>query len=596
MKHFYNFKESYLSESFFDDIESDIDNNDEQISNDIINLASSSIIDEIKNIISTIFRDNSYYKNEVNCTYENKILTIIQGNWSTQIKDNINIKLFQKMLGLLKQVGCELIQCNTSITILSKDITQIYEIDFYNIPLSSGVSLSYVKPKNLNIIYKPVKLKNQYRYFVYTNFDHCNFEYQDTIHIETDSIHIENSFNIKNFSFIKSINSEFQLKTSIESTYPICKNYMGLPDGNYKIDIYNEKKDNNIFNKPMTLVGIPENISALKIIGATSPEYIESLVSNFSLEGITQELIPRIEKIEFYKFNKNKSIVVQIGPYKSIPKIKSYKISNKILEYVAKSHDYYIDCYDEQYGPNRIYNPENVNDKLLNSAQKSQAQAERVKDDAKLKLQLLIDYGIKYLTPDSVWYAGSITNKRVLKIISTSPTIIAFVKDNMYSMRPSTWNIQKRLPWNQFFKWYSQQGYTYKNKESGESINDLIIDKAKSDYEKIKEKRKQDRQKDKQKDKQNNIKQKEKTEIKQKINTDISSINNISQVKNNNIEIIEYSDKALAIFGNTYNIKDQIKELGGKFNPRLKYKDDQKKPGWIISKKKQKEIEELINN
>jgi hypothetical protein len=46
------------------------------------------------------------------------------------------------------------------------------------------------------------------------------------------------------------------------------------------------------------------------------------------------------------------------------------------------------------------------------------------------------------------------------------------------------------------------------------------------------------------------------------------------------IQVIEYSDKALAVIGDTRTIKEKLKELGGRFNPRLTCG-----PGWIFSKK-----------
>ena len=37
------------------------------------------------------------------------------------------------------------------------------------------------------------------------------------------------------------------------------------------------------------------------------------------------------------------------------------------------------------------------------------------------------------------------------------------------------------------------------------------------------------------------------------------------------LEIVDYSEKAIAVFGETKVIKDQLKELGGKFNPALRH-------------------------
>jgi hypothetical protein len=46
--------------------------------------------------------------------------------------------------------------------------------------------------------------------------------------------------------------------------------------------------------------------------------------------------------------------------------------------------------------------------------------------------------------------------------------------------------------------------------------------------------------------------------------------------------IVDYSEKALAVFGDTRAIKDQLKTLGGRFNPKLTH-NEKKQAGWIFS-------------
>lgn len=59
------------------------------------------------------------------------------------------------------------------------------------------------------------------------------------------------------------------------------------------------------------------------------------------------------------------------------------------------------------------------------------------------------------------------------------------------------------------------------------------------------------------------------------------------------LEIVDYSEKAIAVFGNTKEIKEQLKALGGKFNPALKYEDG-KCAGWIFSKKQADKVRALL--
>lgn len=58
------------------------------------------------------------------------------------------------------------------------------------------------------------------------------------------------------------------------------------------------------------------------------------------------------------------------------------------------------------------------------------------------------------------------------------------------------------------------------------------------------------------------------------------------------LEMVDYSEKAIAVFGDTKAIKDQLKELGGRFNPSLNY-NGEKRAGWIFSKKKADEVRNL---
>jgi hypothetical protein len=59
------------------------------------------------------------------------------------------------------------------------------------------------------------------------------------------------------------------------------------------------------------------------------------------------------------------------------------------------------------------------------------------------------------------------------------------------------------------------------------------------------------------------------------------------------LEMVDYSEKAIAVFGDTKAIKEQLKELGGRFNPSLNY-NGEKRAGWIFSKKQADKVRELL--
>ena len=57
--------------------------------------------------------------------------------------------------------------------------------------------------------------------------------------------------------------------------------------------------------------------------------------------------------------------------------------------------------------------------------------------------------------------------------------------------------------------------------------------------------------------------------------------------------LVDYSEKAIALFGDTKSIKDKLKELGGRFNPFLKL-DGAKTAGWIFKKDLEQDLKALI--
>ena len=56
------------------------------------------------------------------------------------------------------------------------------------------------------------------------------------------------------------------------------------------------------------------------------------------------------------------------------------------------------------------------------------------------------------------------------------------------------------------------------------------------------------------------------------------------------LRIIDYSEKAIAVIGETKAVKDRLKELGGRFNAKLSCG-----PGWIFSKSKKDALKSAFN-
>ena len=57
----------------------------------------------------------------------------------------------------------------------------------------------------------------------------------------------------------------------------------------------------------------------------------------------------------------------------------------------------------------------------------------------------------------------------------------------------------------------------------------------------------------------------------------------------NGVDVVDYSERAIAVTGNTYEIKETLKQLGGKFNKFLKINGGNV-AGWIFPKTKKSEV------
>lgn len=55
------------------------------------------------------------------------------------------------------------------------------------------------------------------------------------------------------------------------------------------------------------------------------------------------------------------------------------------------------------------------------------------------------------------------------------------------------------------------------------------------------------------------------------------------------LKVVDYSEKAIVVAGNTKLFKTELKKLGGRYNPRLKCGQ-----GWVFSAKKRDEVVDLV--
>jgi hypothetical protein len=60
--------------------------------------------------------------------------------------------------------------------------------------------------------------------------------------------------------------------------------------------------------------------------------------------------------------------------------------------------------------------------------------------------------------------------------------------------------------------------------------------------------------------------------------------------------LIHYSEKSIALFGDTKPIKEDLKSLGGRYNANLHpFGEESRVPGWVFPKKCEDAVRELVN-
>ena len=59
------------------------------------------------------------------------------------------------------------------------------------------------------------------------------------------------------------------------------------------------------------------------------------------------------------------------------------------------------------------------------------------------------------------------------------------------------------------------------------------------------------------------------------------------------LELVKYSERSVAVFGDTKRVKDQLKAAGGKYNAALK-RGSSSNPGWIFPLSQQSALANLI--
>ena len=528
-----------------------------------------------------------YYKNSFDNLEYKHILTSL----------NIpSINMFNKLKNALKLL-------NINVFLTGFNYNNDDELDFEGIQFISYY-IRKAKIKNFNPD-KNIVLKNKNCIKEYQNILEYNYNPDITVNltlencflldniniIQVDTLILKYVKNINDFSFIKNVTNNIKILYVSKHDLPKCNCLQGLPNGNYNLyisyeyDTFGTKEI--IKNIPIqSLKGIPTNAEHITV---EINQYPYIFLQYFSFEGLTQEILPKFT-FEAHRFlGQTKPLTVQLGPYKLEVKKRTWKPTKPQYETIIKTKDWFLDCYKENEGENKPYTPPVYTDnKEIDKQLKKVEKYNQDKQDKIDDVNQMIN-NVKTLLKTNVPYKNNAFSQSELTILKMTDDKIYYT---IYSLRRLLNGKYKYIKsYLDFIKMLKTSSY---KDDKGVLLKDLIINSVIENRKQTNKKRKELEKKQKQKEK---LKEKTKEKLNKQEETTVNT-NTDNNITNStlNIEIYDYSSSSIAIFGrDSFYIKDQLKALGAKFNKYLN-KDGKKVPGWIISKKKQSDVENIINN
>ena len=630
-----------LVEGLFDDWDEIADSDDIGLSQKLV---TEPALNYIKQLLFKEQFDNRYgwYNND---KYEKKIYEEIEGdaiafyfneiNGSTQkrhyithldIDEEYTLKQVNELFENFEIIGIKYVMMTICVrqkryTDMTKEQALQYTVDFRNIQFIS-ITANGINPINVTVnqseilsqpLYSKAWTKSEYDSTNnYINFIMNHSTWNDSINIEdVGYITLQSTFNLKDYSFIKKITKAFELIPYGPDQVASCNCLKGLPNGNYSVRIiYRSNNNDEAYNnmERQSFVGIPETVSELKVRTEVNPLII---LHKISFEGLTPAMQSRFEFVAHKFPGKYKPLNIQFGPYNLQFKGRKWSPNKPHLTQIIALQDWFLDCYSDK--PHEEYKaPENEKtQKILQAEQKKIDKVNQEVQDKKDDLEKMVKNAKKYVKNGSQYY-DSIQTLKVTDVTDTHIEFIQFTRRNIINYTKSYINFIEFLKSHPYLK--------VGKEEDSDKLYDLIIAPVEHSRERILKKRKKDAaeqrkaetvarreakkaeeavakeaaKKEKEvskgsasKTKRDQIKEPIKPEVKQEIKAQIK--------QDSKIKIYDYSDRAIAVYGDTWTIKDKLKELGCKYNKFLTI-NGKKTPGWIISNKKRKEVEEIINS
>ena len=583
-----------LYEGLFDDDE-DLFSTDDDVLDTIEKINKDESLKDITKLIGEVYFQQQFYWGDTK-PIESKVYTEYEDNnivfyyKSKRGKEYINsisfteqyIDHIQNIINKLSDLGFQYVFFYLTI----KNYKNIKDIDFKDIQFQS-YNLTRINIHNLIVDFSHQKTHKFAKYtksYMSTDlniyFYKCNIT--DTVIInDTDNIQLQDCTNINDYSFIKHISNSLTLSFNSSDTFPKCNCLQGIPTNSYKLHIEYTEDTNHYkdVQNIQSLKGIHNNLTEIKLETKEYPWYI---LHNISLEGLTEDLLKKFSFIAWRFRGADLPVNMQLGPYNFQVKARKWHPTKPQYETILKTKNWFMDCYLDQ--PHKPYvEPEyDLEDKDIKKQLGKVNKINQQREDAKEDLEKMVNLLKKTIKENDVLY-GNVWKLFIRKI-----------KD-----KGIQYTIQKRWSVDQNFETFENfirkqllnDNRTWKlTSKTGPLLKDIVCKPVQEERQKILEKRKKQEKKQKELEKLQKVIDKKKNKIK-------TSEPDIKQEKpvqtNSNIEIIDYSDRAIAVIGDTYSIKDQLKELGARWNSGLTI-NGKKTKGWILSKRKKSDVENLI--
>ena len=404
-------------------------------------------------------------------------------------------------------------------------------------------------------------------------------------------VRLTNVKNINNFSFIKNVKDRLEINYMSTESLPKCNSLQGIPTGCYNLYVtYHSSNDRYVNADVQTLEGIHNNLNTIRV---SIEQYPWDFLQHFSFKGLTKEILPKFQFNAARFKGKFQIVYIQLGPYKLEVKTRNWKPTKPQYETILKTQDWFLDCYLKE--PHKEYVPleyDEEGDKIVSREMKKVEKLNQKKQDAKEDLNKMVEKLKKTIKVGDTYYCNIENWRLIIKDITT--THIRYYEYKKIRLYRSIFKVltfeefvkQVLLNDNPNIQWRVDQD------PSSKTLYQLICVPVQNARKRILNKRKEEEKKLK-------AEQKAQAKLNKKINEPVfDEPEEIEQEpvktpKITDVNIVDYTDRSIAIIGNSYPIKDELKKLGAVWNKHLQI-NGQRKAGWILSKKKKQQVENLL--